>query len=341
MPRVGISVGDVNGVGPEVILKAFSDPLMFELCTPVVFTSSRLLNSLRKSLELEVPVKNMKREGNPFPQAINTQPPEGDEPEVQPGELDNAAGDYAIRSLKAAVEALRKGQVDVLVTAPINKTNIQSEDFKFPGHTDFLAREFGGESLMFMVGEDLRVGLITDHVPVSEVSRSIDADRVRKKIRLMSESLRKDFGLVRPRIAVLGINPHGGDNGTIGDEDERILKPVISELQEKGELVFGPYGADGFFGSRNYRQFDAVLAAYHDQGLVPFKTVSFGKGVNFTAGLEIVRTSPDHGTAFDIAGKGQADEGSFRQAVYVALSVYKNRKVYEEITANPLKRQRR
>lgn len=341
VPRIGISIGDVNGIGPEVILKTFSDPLMFEICTPVVFTSSRLLGFVRKSLGLEVEIKNFKRGSLPEGACIHALPPDGDEPRVNPGELEETAGDYAIRSLRAAVQAYKDGLIDALVTAPINKSNIQSTDFSFPGHTDYLAQEFQGESLMFMVGDTLRIGLLTDHLPVREVSAAIDADRVRKKIRLMSQSLKRDFAVVRPRIALLGLNPHGGDNGTIGTEDEEVLKPVIAELQSKGELVYGPYGADGFFGSKAYREFDAVLAAYHDQGLIPFKTISFGKGVNFTAGLGIVRTSPDHGTALDLAGKGQADEGSFREAVYLAINVYRNREMYDEITANPLKRQPR
>ncbi len=340
LPRIGISIGDVNGVGPEVVLKTFQDPRMFELCTPVVFASQKLLAFVKKSLEIEVEVRGVRPGQGLQPNCLNALPPDGNEPMVQFGELHDEAGAYAVRSLEQAVNSLKKGEIDALITAPVNKSNIQSENFAFPGHTDYLAREFQGESLMFMVGNTLRVGLMTDHLPVREVSDAIDSELVRRKLGLMEHSLRQDFGIVRPRIAVLGINPHSGDHGTIGQEDETILKPVLQELRDKKMLVYGPYGADGFFGSGAYKEFDGILAAYHDQGLIPFKTVTFGKGVNFTAGLSIVRTSPDHGTALDIAGKGEADEGSFREAVYTAMHVLRNRKLYAEVNANPLKKQR-
>ncbi len=340
LPRIGISIGDVNGVGPEVVLKTFEDPRIFELCNPIVFASQKLLAFVRKSLELEVEIRGVKSGQAWQPNCLNALPPDGDEPPVHFGELRDEAGAYAVRSLEQAVKSLKNGEIDALVTAPINKSNIQSEEFAFPGHTDYLAREFEGESLMFMVGNSLRVGLMTDHLPVREVSDAIDAELIRRKLGLMERSLREDFAVVRPRIAVLGINPHSGDHGTIGQEDETILKPVLQELREKKMLVYGPYGADGFFGSGAYKEFDGILAAYHDQGLIPFKTVTFGKGVNFTAGLSIVRTSPDHGTALDIAGKGVADEGSFREAVYTAMNVLRNRKLYAEVNANPLKKQR-
>src|SRR5699024_9337975 len=224
-----------------------------------------------------------------------------------------------------------------LVTAPINKNVIQSERFQFPGHTDYLAQEFDGDSLMFMVGEELRVGLLTDHVPIKDVAHTITPKLIEKKVALIEESLRRDFRMEKPRIAVLGINPHSGDQGVIGKEDEDVLKPTLKKLNDSGKLVFGPYAADSFFGTKNYTNFDAVVAAYHDQGLIPFKTLSFGHGVNFTAGLSEIRTSPDHGTAYEIAGKGIADHHSFKEAVFLSLTVFKNRKEYKRLTANPLK----
>jgi 4-hydroxythreonine-4-phosphate dehydrogenase len=259
-------------------------------------------------------------------------------PVIKFGEPTPESGKYAIQSLKAAVAALNNNEIDVLVTAPINKNNIQAEDFKFPGHTDYLAQELEGESLMFMVTDGLRVGLLTDHVAVKDVATNITPQLIRSKVNTISNSLKMDFGIRKPKIALLGINPHSGDNGVIGKEDDEVLRPVIKEMSEKGHLVFGPYSADSFFGSDNYKNFDAILAAYHDQGLIPFKTLSFGKGVNFTAGLNKVRTSPDHGTAYEIAGKGVADNSSFKEAVFAAIHIFKNRQEYKELTGNPLKK---
>ncbi|KKM56865.1 hypothetical protein LCGC14_1551280, partial [marine sediment metagenome] len=246
----------------------------------------------------------------------------------------------ALKSLRAAVEALKNGDIDALVTAPINKSNIQTKDFKFPGHTDFLAQELEGESLMFMVTDSLKVGLLTDHVAVKDVSSTINSILIRSKVRTIEKSLRMDFAIRAPKVALLGINPHSGDNGVIGKEDDEVLRPIIKEMSDAGHLVFGPYSADSFFGSENYKNFDAILAAYHDQGLIPFKTLSFGMGVNFTAGLSKVRTSPDHGTAYEIAGQNKADHSSFKEAVFMALTIFKNRKEYLELTENPLQRQR-
>src|SRR5690606_6343792 len=249
-------------------------------------------------------------------------------------------GSYAIKSLRAAVASLKGGDIDVLVTAPINKNNVQSEDFKFPGHTDFLVRELQGEGLMFMVADGLRVGLLTDHIAVKDVALSITPKLIRTKVGIMEQSLKMDFGIRRPKIALLGINPHSGDHGTIGEEDDKILRPTIQELFNKGTLVYGPYSADSFFGSKTHTQFDGILAAYHDQGLIPFKTLSFGQGVNYTAGLDRIRTSPDHGTAYEIAGKGQADESSFKEAVFLAIQLLRNRTEYTELTRNPLQKQK-
>ena len=240
--------------------------------------------------------------------------------------------------MRAATKALKEGAIDVLVTAPINKSNIQSEAFSFPGHTDYLAKELGGESLMFMVSDSLRIGLLTDHVAVSEVSNHITPELIKSKVKTILHALQQDFGIRKPKVALLGINPHNGDQGVIGKEDQNVLIPTIAEISNEGSLIFGPYAADSFFGTKNYTQFDAILAAYHDQGLIPFKTLSFGNGVNFTAGLSKVRTSPDHGTAYDIAGKGLADHSSFSAAVFAAIKIFKHRSMYKILTDNPLKK---
>jgi 4-hydroxythreonine-4-phosphate dehydrogenase len=257
--------------------------------------------------------------------------------ELNYGTNDEALGKYAIKSFVAATKALKEGKVDVLVTAPINKYNIQSDDFKFPGHTDYLNQELAGDALMFMVQDNLRVGLLTDHIPVNDVASHLTEKLITKKIETINQSLTQDFSINKPKIAVLGLNPHAGDGGVIGKEDDTLLKPVIKKLFEKGTLVFGPYPADGFFGNSQYEKFDAVIAAYHDQGLIPFKTLSFGNGVNYTAGLDKIRTSPDHGTAYDIAGKGIANHNSFKEAVFLAIDIYNSRNEYGEISNNPLK----
>ena len=253
------------------------------------------------------------------------------------GKNDDNVGKYAIKSFVAATKALKEGQIDVLVTAPINKYNIQSEDFKFPGHTDYLDKELEGDALMLMVQDNLRVGLMTDHIPVNEVAKKLTEELIIKKINVIHQTLVQDFSINKPKIAVLALNPHAGDNGVIGNEDDKVLKPTIKKLFDKGKLVFGPFPADGFFGSGQYEKYDAIIATYHDQGLIPFKTLSFGNGVNYTAGLNKIRTSPDHGTAFDIAGKGIADHNSFREAVYLAIDVYNSRLSHQEISKNPLK----
>lgn len=259
-------------------------------------------------------------------------------PTITFGQVTEEGGKYAFISLKKATEALKAGEIDVLVTAPINKNNIQSEEFNFPGHTDYLAKELEGTSLMFMISEDLKVGLLTDHVPLKDVSAQITESLIIQKVSLMNESLKKDFRLQRPKIAVLGINPHCGDKGVIGFEDDEIIRPALKKLYfDENILVFGPFSADSFFGTQNYRNYDAVIAPYHDQGLIPFKTLSFGSGVNYTAGLSKVRTSPDHGTAYEIAGKGIADPESFRHAIFQAIDIFRNRAEYESLTENPLK----
>ncbi len=337
--RVGISVGDLNGIGCEVALKCFLDSRMLDFCTPVFFASNKAISEQIKALNFDVRfngvqdaekaidgkinVANIWKE--PFPLTFGKATPEG--------------GKYAIKSLKSAVNALKKGAIDVLVTAPINKNNIQSDTFVFPGHTDYLAQELNGKSLMFMVTEEVKVGLLTDHIAVKDVAEAITTKLIRDKVFTIMNSLTMDFGIRRPKIAVLGINPHSGDNGTIGKEDEEIMKPAIAELFKEGYLVYGPYSADSFFGAQTHTKFDAVLAAYHDQGLIPFKTLSFGQGVNYTAGLSKVRTSPDHGTAYEIAGQNKADESSFKKALFRALEIFKNRREHQQLTKNPLKKQ--
>ncbi|MBC9794603.1 4-hydroxythreonine-4-phosphate dehydrogenase PdxA [Sinomicrobium weinanense] len=336
--RVGISIGDINGIGGEIVLKTFEDSRMLEFCTPVIFASNKVIAFQKKHFGLEINYNGVQEASQVVDGKVNIVNISKNAPKIEFGKETPEAGKYALLSLKAAVEALKADEVDVLVTAPINKHNIQSEEFHFPGHTDYLAEELGGEALMFMVTEDLKVGLMTDHIAVKDVSENITRDLILKKTGKIHDSLVRDFRIRKPRIAVLGINPHSGDNGVIGKEDDTVLKPVIKELFEMGMMVFGPYSADSFFGSENYKKFDAILAAYHDQGLIPFKTLSFGKGVNYTAGLDRVRTSPDHGTAYEIAGKGTADFQSFKEAVFTALHIYRNREEYKKISANPLKK---
>lgn len=334
---VGISIGDLNGVGSEVVLKTFEDTRMFELCTPVIFANVKTLSFLRKSFaESTVALHGIDAVSQALPGKLNVLNVWREPFTLEWGVNDPVVGQHAIQSFKAAVEALKQDQVDVLVTAPINKYNIQSEEFQFPGHTDYLDKELEGDALMLMVHGDLRVGLMTDHVPVNEVASHLTEALIRKKIETVKKTLVQDFAISRPRIAVLGLNPHAGDGGVIGKEEDDILKPALKKLFESGTLVFGPFPADGFFGSGQYEKYDAVVATYHDQGLVPFKTLSFGNGVNYTAGLKKVRTSPDHGTAYDIAGKDKADPGSFREAVYLAIDVFHARNQHAEISKKPL-----
>lgn len=338
--KLGISIGDLNGIGCEVALKTFADNRMLDFCTPIFFASSKTMAAQTSALHIDINYNGIQEVSKALDGKINVLNVWKEIPKLEFGQATEEAGKFAIKSLKAAVEALKNGSIDVLVTAPINKQNVQSEEFKFPGHTDYLAQELEGESLMFMVTDTIKVGLLTDHLAVKDAPGAINPILIRNKVRTIKKSLEMDFGIRRPKVALLGINPHSGDNGTIGKEDEEILKPVIKEMSDAGHLVFGPYAADGFFGANTYKQFDAILAAYHDQGLIPFKTLSFGNGVNYTAGLNKVRTSPDHGTAYDIAGKGEADHSSFKEAVFMALRIFKNRAEYAELTKDILQKQR-
>lgn len=334
---LGISIGDMNGVGPEVILKTFEDQRMMELCTPVVFGNAKLLSFIKKIVNCQTNIHGIDsldqiQKGkfnvlNLWKEGVN----------LDFGTLDDVVGQYAIKSFVAATQALKNNEIDALVTAPINKYNIQSEEFQFPGHTDYLDKELEGNALMFMISEDLKVGLVTDHVPLQQVSQSLTPELIKQKVRTINKSLVQDFNVIKPRIALLGLNPHSGDNGIIGNEELNFINNTVKELFDENIIIYGPYSADAFFGSEQYKNFDAVVACYHDQGLIPFKTLSFGNGVNYTAGLDKIRTSPDHGTAYDIAGKGIADFTSFKNAVYAALDIYKNKNEYLQSTANPLK----
>lgn len=337
--KVGISIGDLNGIGCEIILKTFQDSRMLSFCTPVIFANTKVVSYYKKILKIPINFQGIPSADKAIEDKVNVVNLWKENIKITPGAEDKVIGEYAFKSLQAATNALKENQVDVLVTAPINKHVIQSEEFNFPGHTDYLAQELGGESLMFMVSENLKIGLLTDHVPVKNVPEKITRKLIEQKVNTIAESLKQDFCISVPKIAVLGINPHNGDNGVIGDEDQKVLMPTINQLNKKGQYIFGPYAADSFFGSKNYQNFDAVIAAYHDQGLVPFKTLAFGNGVNFTAGLSKVRTSPDHGTAYEIAGKGEANHNSFEEAVFTAIKIYKNRNEYQQLTKNPLKRQ--
>ena len=334
---VGISIGDLNGIGSEVVFKTFEDSRMLEFCTPVIFANVKMLSFLRRNLECSAVLHGIDRLDQVVIGKINVLNVWKDSFQLEFGVNDPVVGSYAIKSFVAATKALKENQIDVLVTAPINKYNIQSDEFKFPGHTDYLNQELEGDALMLMVSDALKVGLLTDHVPVNEVSKHLNEKLIVDKVKSLALSLTQDFGIRKPRIAILGLNPHCGDNGVIGKEDDEIIRPALTKLFEKGTLVFGPFAADSFFGSHQHEKYDAVLACYHDQGLIPFKTLSFGNGVNYTAGLNKIRTSPDHGTAYEIAGKNQADYNSFKEAVYLAIDIYNSRINYAEMIEKPLK----
>lgn len=334
--KLGISIGDLNGIGSEIVLKIFEDSRMLDFCTPIIFASIKTMSFVKKHYKIDINLNGINHINQAIVGRVNVLNCWKENVNISFGKEDKTIGEYAIKSLQQATTALKNEEIDVLVTAPINKSSIQSDTFKFPGHTDYLNQELEGNSLMFMVNGGLRVGLLTDHVPVKDIAKHITTRLIEDKVNTVHESLIKDFKINKPKIAVLGINPHTGDNGVIGNEDDKILRPALKKIKEKGKLVFGPYAADSFFGSNNYKNFDAIIASYHDQGLIPFKTLSFGQGVNYTAGLNKVRTSPDHGTAFEIAGKGQADIGSFKEAIFTAIKIFNNRNEYAEISKNPL-----
>jgi len=339
-PVIGITTGDLNGIGLEVIIKTFSDNRMLELCTPVVFASNKVINYYRRIVvEHQFNFTSTKDLTKLNLKQVNIFNCWEEEVPLQPGTLTDAGGKYAIRSLMVAAQCLKDKELDAIVTAPIHKANTHVPDFPYTGHTPFFKEKFGVKDvLMLLYASNLKVGLVTEHVPVSKISSFITKEAIQSKLNILRESLIRDFGIDKPKIAILGLNPHAGDEGQIGNEEQTIIKPLIDAIQQHGHLVYGPFGADSFFARHSYMQFDAVLAMYHDQGLIPLKTLSNGEGVNYTAGLPIVRTSPDHGTAFDIAGKNIAEPDSFREAVYQAIDLLKQRKLYDTYTANPLRR---
>lgn len=327
-PVIGITLGDFNGVGPEVIIKTFANPSMLKICTPIIYGSGKLFQKYKKVLGIEdIHFQYTKSAEQIHHKKINLFNCWEDDFNLELGKVTDTAGNCARIALLQAADDLKKGLIEAVVTAPINKKNIQGKDFQFPGHTEFFTSYFESkESLMLLTSADLRVAVITGHVPISQVATKITTPLILDKAKILLKSLKKDFGIQKPKIAVLGLNPHAGDEGMFGDEEAKVITPAIEQLKNEGHLAFGPYSADGFFGMQQYKKFDAVLAMYHDQGLIPFKTIAFETGVNFTAGLSVIRTSPDHGTAYDIAGKNKADETSFREAVYQALSIIKSRK---------------
>jgi 4-hydroxythreonine-4-phosphate dehydrogenase len=339
VPTIGISCGDLNGIGLEVILKMFQDNRMFLTGIPVLFGPGKAIHHYKKQYYQGEPgiheIKNPAEAGIKHLCFISTSE---EDYKPQAGLEDPVSGKIAHQALAAAVQLLKAGEIDALVTAPIQKHNIHSESFPFPGHTEYLAHEAGvSDYLMILVGEKLKAGTVTGHIPISEVSKKINTELIVRKAQIFIQSLKRDFGIRKPKLAILGLNPHAGDGGLLGQEEEKIIEPAIQKLKDEGHIVSGPFSADGYFGSGAAFQYDGVLGMYHDQVLTPFKALEFGGGVNFTAGLPFVRTSPDHGTAFDIAGKGKASESSIREAFYMAVDIVYRRKEMEDLSSNPLK----
>lgn len=338
--RVGITQGDINGVGYEVILKVFQEPGMLELCTPIIYGSPKIAAFHRKALELTTNFLTVDTAEDVIDGKVNLVTCIEEEVKIDLGKPTKESGQAALVALERSILDYRSGLIDVLVTAPINKYTIQSQEFQFPGHTEYIQACVGDgmEALMILMNKSLRVALVTTHMPISKVASAITQEAIVQKLRIFNQTLKRDLGVESPRIAVLGLNPHSGDQGLLGEEEQTIIKPALNQASEEGIFCFGPFAADGFFGSRAYDSYDGVLAMYHDQGLAPFKALSMNEGINFTAGLPLVRTSPDHGTAYDIAGKGAADPTSLREAIYAAIDVYRNRTRYDEAYAHPLRK---
>lgn len=338
--RVGITHGDTNGVGYELILKTFSDPVMFDLCTPVVYGSPKIAAYHRKAVNVETNFQTIETANDAQDGKLNLVTCLGDDVKIEFGKATEESGRAAFASLEQAVKDYREGLVDVLVTAPINKNCIQNENFHFPGHTEYIQERIGegAEALMILMDGMLRVALVTTHLPLKDIAGAVTQENIEKKLRVLNASLKRDFQISKPRIAVLALNPHAGDGGLLGREEEEVIKPAMKTAETENILCFGPFAADGFFGSRAYERYDGVLAMYHDQGLAPFKALAMADGVNFTAGLPVVRTSPAHGTAYDLAGQGKADPASFRQSIYTAIDILRNRKRSDEVSANPLRK---
>ena len=339
-PIIGFTCGDINGIGIELIIKTLSDNRILELCTPVVFANNKVINFYRKSLpDINFSFAAAKDSTRINNKQVNVYNCWEEDIAVTPGIQNEIGGSYAVMSLTIATEALKAGKIDGLVTAPLHKKNIQSSTFNFTGHTPFLKHIFGVEEVaMFMIAENMRIALLTEHVPIKDVAQNITRENILSKLRVINESLKKDFGINKPKIAVLGLNPHAGDEGLVGQEELEIIKPAMRDAKQRDIFCFGPYSADAFFARGQYEKFDAVLALYHDQGLIPFKSLAQGEGVNYSAGLSAVRTSPDHGVAFDIAGKGIADEASFREAIYKCIDIINMRHERSDQFKNPLKR---
>lgn len=339
--RVGITQGDINGVGYEVILKTFAEPAMLELCTPIIYGSPKVAAYHRKSLDLPTNFSIVGSAAEAVQHRLNVVNCTDDEVKVEFSKLDPEAGKAALEALERAVAEYKEGLIDVIVTAPINKNTIQSEKFSFPGHTEYIEERLGEgqKPLMILMQNDFRMALVTTHIPIKNIATTLTKELIEEKLSIFNHSLKQDFAISAPRIAVLSLNPHGGDGGLLGMEEQEVIIPAMKEMEAKGILCFGPYASDGFMGSGNYTHFDGVLAMYHDQGLAPFKALAMDDGVNYTAGLPVVRTSPAHGTAYDIAGQGVANEDSFRQAVYVAIDVFRNRQRDKEARVNPLRKQ--
>jgi len=338
--KVGITHGDINGIGYEVIIKALADNRILEMCTPILYGSPKVAAYYRKAMDSETfTFNNINSAKEANPKRANIINCVSEEIRVELGKSTKQAGEASLAALEAAVRDLKSGDIDVVVTGPINKENIQSDTFHFPGHTEYFAKEFGTKNfLMLMVSDILKVGVVTGHVPVSQVAALITKEKIVNDLRVLHKVMLEDFSIRKPRIAVLGLNPHAGDGGLIGDEETRIILPAVKQANDEGIIALGPYPADGFFGSGEFKKFDATLAMFHDQGLIPFKSFAFESGVNFTAGLPIIRTSPGHGTAYGLAGTGTASEESFRNAIYLAIDIFENRKTYGVLSKNPLQR---
>ncbi len=339
-PVIGISCGDINGIGIELIIKTLGDNRILDICTPIIFANNKVINFYRKSVpDININFTSIKELNRINHKQVNLYSCWEEEVSIMPGTLSDIGGNYAVKSLTIAAQALKDGKIDGLVTAPIHKKNTQSEKFNFTGHTPYLKNLFGVKDVvMFMVAENIKVALLTEHVAVKDIAVHVTKENIFSKLQIINNSLKKDFGITKPKIAVLGLNPHAGDEGLIGKEDEEIIKPAVKEAKQKDIFCFGPYPADAFFARGQYEKFDGVLAMYHDQGLIPFKSLAIGEGVNYTAGLSGVRTSPDHGVAFDIAGKGKADEASFREAIFKCVDIINSRKEFAEQYKNPLKK---
>ena len=335
---IGITHGDINGISYEIIIKSFQDQRIFDLFTPIVYGHSKVAAYYRNSVNLPDfnfnIIKSVDKAHQKKPNLINVS--EG-EVRIEMGQPSSSAGQLAVESLEMAVRDLKHGRIDAVVTAPINKHSIQSDKFRFPGHTEYFAEKFdAGDVLMLMVSDRLRMGVATAHLPIKDVSSHLTQDLLESKLRVYHEGLMRDFGIRKPRIAALGLNPHAGEEGLLGNEENDVIIPVVNKLMEEGKLIYGPFPADGFFGSDAYSKYDGILAMYHDQGLIPFKSMSFSKGVNYTMGLPVIRTSPAHGTAFEITGKNIASPESLRAAMYLAVDIYRNRKIYDEVSKDPL-----